>query len=109
VDSRCAAENLRDSIITVERAESEVPEEDDEYYDSNLIGCEVRSVPGELIGTVTDVLHLPSQEVLVVVQGTTEHLIPFVESIVPNVDIGAKRITIDAPEGLLNQEVSSES
>ena len=109
VDSRSAAEDLRDSVITVERPESEVPKEDDEYYDSNLIGCEVRSVPGESIGTVTDVLHLPSQEVLVVAQGTTEHLIPFVESIVPNVDIGAKRITVDAPEGLLNQEVSSEN
>jgi len=109
VDSRSAAEELRDSIITVERAESEVPEESDEYYDSNLMGCEVRSVAGELIGTVTDVLHLPSQEVLVVTQGTAEYLIPFVESIVPEIDIAGKRITVDPPEGLLTQEVSSEN
>ena len=109
VDSRSAAEELRDSIITVERAESEVPEEDDEYYDTNLMGCAVRSVPGELIGTVTDVLHLPSQEVLVVTQGTAEYLIPFVHSIVPEIDIAGKCITVDPPEGLLTQEAPSEN
>ncbi len=108
VDSRNAAEELRNSILTVERSDTEVPEESDEYYDSNLMGCEVRTVAGELIGNVTDVLHLPSQEVLVVGRESMEYLIPFVESIVPTIDIGAKLITVDPPEGLLTGELASE-
>ncbi len=114
VDSRNAAEELRNSILTVERDDTEVPQEGDEYYDSNLVGCLVRTVAGEVIGHVTDVLHLPSQDVLVVsavgVVGTatTEYLLPFVESIVPTVDLVAKLITVDPPEGLLTQELASE-
>jgi 16S rRNA processing protein RimM len=111
VDSRSAAEELRNSILTVERADTEVPKETDEYYDSNLMGCRVQTVAGEALGHVIDVLHLPSQEVLVVRsegEGSPEFLIPFVESIVPSVDLGAKLITVDPPVGLLTQDSSSE-
>lgn len=111
VDSRSAAEELRDSILTVERDEDEVPSENDEYYDSNLIGCEVKTLAGEVIGHVIDVLHLPSQDALVVDSGDeagTEYLIPFVESIVPTVDVITKIITVDPPEGLLTEDIASE-
>lgn len=108
VDSRSAAEELRDSILTVERAASEVPQEVNEYYDSNLIGCQVLTVNKEELGHVKDVLHLPSQEVLVVGVVGREYLIPFVESIVPDVDLVARLITVDPPEGLLTQESTSE-
>ncbi len=111
VDSRSAAEELRNSILTVERTEDEVPSENDEYYDSNLIGCQVKTLAGEVIGHVIDVLHLPSQEVLVVGTGGdagTEYLIPFVESIVPNVDVVSKIIMVDPPDGLLTEDIASE-
>ncbi len=111
VDSRNAAEELRDSILMVEREDTEVPPASDEYYDSNLIGCQVQTVAGDAIGRVVDVLHLPSQEVLVVSPvgaAGTEYLIPFVESIVPRVDIAAQLITVDPPAGLLSQELASE-
>jgi 16S rRNA processing protein RimM len=111
VDSRSAAEELRNSILTVERPEDEVPQENDEYYDSNLIGCQVQTIAGEVVGQVIDVLHLPSQEVLVVRtdgDAATEYLIPFVESIVPTVDVITKIITVDPPEGLLTEDLDSE-
>ncbi len=111
VDSRNAAEELRDSILTVERADAEVPKESDEYYDTNLIGCTVQTTSGEELGRVTDVLHLPSQDVLVVSpagEAGLDYLIPFVASIVPTVDPVAKLITVDPPEGLLAQDLSNE-
>jgi 16S rRNA processing protein RimM len=111
VDSRSAAEELRNSILTVERAEDEVPDENGEYYDSNLIGCQVQTLAGEVIGRVVDVLHLPSQEVLVVGSAGDagkEYLIPFVESIVPTVDVITKIITVDPPEGLFTEDLPSE-
>jgi len=111
VDSRSAAEELRNSILIVERAADEVPQENDEYYDSNLIGCEVKTLAGEVIGHVIDVLHLPSQDALVVGSGDeagTEYLIPFVESIVPTIDVVSKIITVDPPDGLLTEDIASE-
>ena len=57
---------------------------------------------------MTEVLHLPSQEMLVVVKDSAEFLIPFVESIVPTIDIDKKLIVIDPPEGLLAQDAPSE-
>lgn len=111
IDTRSAAEELRNSILMVERAESDVPQDSNEYYDSNLIGCRVQNLNQETIGHVVDVLHLPSQEVLVVSTGGdagSEFLIPFVESIVPTVDVVSQLITVDPPEGLLTQELASE-
>jgi ribosomal 30S subunit maturation factor RimM len=35
-------------------------------------------------------------------------LIPFVESIVPTVDVVSKIITVDPPEGLLTEDIASE-
>jgi len=108
IDTRNDAEELRNSILIVDRPDAEVPTQSGEYYDSNLKGCEVQTLSGEEVGIVTEVLHLPSQEMLVVVKDSAEFLIPFVESIVPTIDIDKKLIVIDPPEGLLTQDAPSE-
>jgi 16S rRNA processing protein RimM len=62
------------------------------------------------VGNVTEVLHLPAQDVLAV-RATPEGpeiLVPFVTEIVPVVDIDAGRIVIRPPEGLLEGEVAEE-
>lgn len=104
VDTRNAAEELRGSIVQVERDELEIPQDPDEFYDSNLLGCAVVMLNGETIGSVTDVLHLPAQDVLVVTSGEREILIPFVEDMVPQINIAAQQIVVDPPPGLLTDE-----
>jgi 16S rRNA processing protein RimM len=112
IDDRSAAESLTGSMLEAERAEGERPDDPDEYYDDVLVGLEVVTEAGERIGSVTEVLHLPGQDVLAVrvTPDAPEILVPFVSEIVPVVDIDASRIVIRPPEGLLEaQEESGES
>jgi 16S rRNA processing protein RimM len=102
IDDRNAAETLRGSILQVERDLEDTPEDPAEYYDSNLVGCSVITIGGTQVGVVTDVLHLPAQDVLVVSGDEREVLIPFVDHIVPEIDIQTRIITIDPPDGLLD-------
>ena len=102
VEDRNAAESLRGAIITAERDDDAIPEEADTYYDAALVGCDVIDQQGQAIGVVSEVLHLPGQDVLVVTSAAgQEHLIPFVAEFVPIVDPTARRIVIEPPPGLL--------
>ena len=100
IDSIEAANELRNAEICVK--ESEVIELDsDEFYDWQLVGCEVATVEGEKLGTVREVMRTGGTENLVVVGETREFLIPFAEAICVEVDLEEKRIVVDPPEGLL--------
>jgi 16S rRNA processing protein RimM len=85
--------------------ESEAVElEEGEFYDWQLEGCRAETVEGTPLGTVREVLRTGGEvPVLVIRDGEQgpEHLVPFAESICVEVDIGARVIRVDAPEGLL--------
>jgi 16S rRNA processing protein RimM len=102
VTDRTAAEQLRGAVLTAERADDEQPEDPDNFYDASLMGAEVTLVNGDPVGQLSEIVHLPGQDLLVV---TNEHgrefLVPFVSEIVPVVDVASKRIVIDPPPGLL--------
>lgn len=102
VEDRNGAELLRGAQITVDRPDDEQPD-DGAFYDSTLIGCAVVLVTGEVVGEVTDVVHLPAHDLLTVriAQGRDAY-IPFVSEIVPEVDVEQRRIVIDPPPGLLD-------
>lgn len=101
IADRTAAEQWRDVLLEIDRDEHEVPEDPDEFYDHHLVGLQA-VVAGEVVGTVREVVHLPSQDLLAVslVDGR-EVLVPFVTQVVPHVDLGGGRVVIDPPEGLL--------
>jgi 16S rRNA processing protein RimM len=105
IEDRTAAEGLRGLLLHVERGEDETPEDDDEYYDSTLEGCRIELLDGTHVGVVREVVHLPSQDLLVAV--TDDHrevMVPFVTAMVPRVDVAARLIVIDPPVGLLDSE-----
>ena len=105
VADRTAAEGLRGLLLHVERADDELPDDPDEFYDSSLEGCTVVLTDGSLVGVVAEVVHLPAQDLLAVRrEGRSEVLVPFVEQIVPSVDLAARQIVIDPPGGLLDDE-----
>jgi 16S rRNA processing protein RimM len=84
--------------------ESEAVElEEGEYYDWQLEGCRVETVEGVGVGTVREVLHTGGEApVLIILDGEgRENLVPLAESICVEIDIEAKLIRVDAPEGLL--------
>jgi len=102
---RTAAESLRNTVLEAERADDERPEDPDEFYDYQLVGLDVVTTAGEVVGIVSEVLHLPAQDVLSVTSGDREILVPFVSAVVPQVDLDARRIVIDPPPGLLDADL----
>lgn len=93
VTDRDQAEAMRGMQIAVPR--SEFPEAGDgEYYWRDLIGLEVVNLQGESFGKVSELTETGAHDLLVV-DGDRRRLIPFVESIVPEVDLKAGRIVVD--------------
>jgi 16S rRNA processing protein RimM len=101
IESRTAAETLRGTLLLVEVDPSELPEDDDEWYDFQLTGLAAVRPDGTPLGTVTEVVHLPAQDLLAVrTADEREVLVPLVHEIVPDVDVPAGRVVIDPPLGL---------
>ncbi len=76
----------------------------DERYWFELVGCRVESETGRVLGRVAEVLATGSNDVLVVRDGDTEHLIPWIDDVV--VDSDADRIVVRAVAGLLANDDS---
>jgi 16S rRNA processing protein RimM len=106
VVDRTDAETLRGVLLTVDASEVALPQDPDEFHDHQLTGLTVVTVSGELVGTVSDVLH-HGQALLAVTPapGTgrqAEILVPFVAAIAVEVDLAAGSLVIDPPSGLLD-------
>ena len=101
VTDRTAAEGLRGALLSVNGSSVE-QSDPDEFHDHQLIGLVVRTTSGQTVGTVTAVQHLPLQDLLVVAAAEDERLVPFVAALVPEVDLVAGTLTIDAVPGLLD-------
>jgi 16S rRNA processing protein RimM len=104
VADRTAAEALRGVELRIEVPENETPDDPEEYYDHQLIGLRVRVDEGADLGVVTDVLHLPAQDLLVLDVVGREVLVPFVSELVPVVDLDAGVVTVRPRPGLLDPD-----
>ena len=102
VTDRTAAESLIKAILLVEHDPAEVPDEEDAWYDHQLIGLAVIR-DGVKVGTVTRLDHLPAQDLLHVETDDGDVMVPFVKAIVPAVDVAAGTITVTPPAGLFEQ------
>ncbi|HEX4859359.1 MAG TPA: ribosome maturation factor RimM [Usitatibacteraceae bacterium] len=61
----------------------------------DLIGAEVVNTTGRRFGTVRTLMETGANDVLVVVDGAQEHLIPYIDPVIVSVERDAKRITVD--------------
>jgi 16S rRNA processing protein RimM len=68
------------------------------YYRHDLIGCEVRDSADALVGRVTAVEGTLDRSYLVI---DGDVMLPLVEGICLEVDMAARRIIVDPPEGLI--------
>jgi 16S rRNA processing protein RimM len=99
VSDRTQAESLVKAILWIDQDAAELPEEEDAWYDHQLVGLTALR-DGVKVGVVARVDHLPAQDLLAVNTGDREVLVPFVKAIVPAVDLAAGTVTITPPEGL---------
>ena len=94
------AKELIGSDFAVRESER-VPLDEDEYYDWELEGCTVK-VGDESIGEVRSLLRTGGAEILVINDNAgKEQLVPLATPIIVEVNVAAKTIVIDPPEGLL--------
>ncbi|MFF9866816.1 ribosome maturation factor RimM [Streptomyces sp. NPDC013953] len=103
VRDRNAAEALRNTLLIADVDPDERPEEPDEFYDHQLIDLDVVLADGTVIGRITEVSHLPFQDLLVVERPDgDEVMIPFVEEIVTDVDLAEQKAVVVPPPGLID-------
>ena len=81
--------------------QSEVPSaEEGEYFHYELLGLKVRTVEGEDLGEVAEILETGSNDVYVVKGAAGEILVPALSKVVREIDIAAGLMVVDLPEGL---------
>ena len=94
IADRTAAEKYKGQLVAVPRAE--LPEQEEgEYYWSDLIGLKVENLAGESFGAVESLLETGANDVLVVKGERGELLIPFIGSVIRQVDLKNKTIRVD--------------
>jgi 16S rRNA processing protein RimM len=107
IDTISEAEALVGAEVRLPAAER-MPLEEGEFYQADLIGCEVVEQPsGELLGEVTGWQEAGGPNLLQVrMRAGGELLIPFARAICVEIDVAARRIMVDLPAGLkeLNRE-----
>ncbi|MBM7586809.1 16S rRNA processing protein RimM [Bacillus pakistanensis] len=100
-DNISQVEPFKGSLLKVpEEQLSEL--EEGEFYFHEIIGCHVITIDGQEIGIVKEILSTGANDVWVVKgNGNKEHLIPFIDDVVKEVNIDDKQIIIEPMEGLL--------
>lgn len=100
VADRNGAEELRGAVLSVDTEELDDEDDDEGWYEHELVGLEAK-VGDDVVGTVSGLRTLTVQDLLVVddTQGR-EVLVPFVEAIVPEVNVEGGYVLITPPPGL---------
>jgi len=107
VPDRSAAETLVKAILWIDHDESESPDEEDAWFDHQLVGLKVIR-DGAEVGTVSQIDHFPAQDLLTVATASGDVLVPFVKAIVTAVDVTAGTLTVDPPLGLFEEIADDE-
>jgi len=100
VPDRNAAELVRDRYLLIPETEA-MPLGDHENYLHDLVGLQVETTDGQLLGELKEVLFTKANDVYVVRGPDGEVLLPAIRNVVLRVDLPARRMIVALPEGLL--------
>lgn len=88
-------------------AEAAGPLPDGTYYRHDLVGCDVVDAAGAALGPVGAVEGTLDRSYLVVKTDAGDVMIPMVAEFCLDVDLAARRITVQLPDGLLDVNATS--
>ena len=95
------AEKLQGQLVEIHHSQlHSLPE--GQYYHFQLIGLEVWTTQGELLGNITEILSTPSNDNYVVSGAKGEILIPAIEDVIKSIDLNKGCLLIEPIEGLLS-------
>jgi 16S rRNA processing protein RimM len=100
IADRDEAQKLHGLYFAVKR-EDAAPLPEGRFYISDLIGCTVRDEEHGILGQVSDVLQTGANDVFIVKRsGKPDLLIPYLNAVVSSVDVFARKISVQLPDGL---------
>lgn len=100
IDDMTSAENLRGSIIKVDRSNKKLPE--GTYYIVDLIGSEVYTDEGKLLGILKDIYNTGANDIYTVkTDEGKEILLPSIKEVIKDIDLENKKITVHILKGLI--------
>ena len=101
IDTVEQADLLRQSCLLVNRDDEE-PLEEGVYYIVDLIGLEVYTDEGVLLGNVDDIFNTGSNDIYVVKDGKGKQiLLPGIPDVIKNVDLESGKIIVHLIPGLM--------
>lgn len=109
VADRAEGERLRGIELFVPRERLPAIEEDDTFYVADLVGLDAVTTDGNAVGTVTAVHNFGAGDIVEIAphQGVSILLLPFTQTVVPEVDVSGGRIVVVMPEAV--SEADSDS
>ncbi len=101
IDTIEEAEKYREDYLKIKRnKEEKLPE--DTYYIVDLIGLDIYTEGGELLGKLDDIFSTGSNDVYVVKNSEGKQiLLPAISDVIKNIDLEQKKIVVNLIEGLL--------
>jgi len=104
VPDRTGAESLRGTRLVVDAADVlPAADEDDVFTEEQLRGLAVVDPAGAVLGEVGGLeLGAAQDRLVILLPDGREAQVPFVTALVPEVDLEAGRVVVDAPPGLLD-------
>jgi 16S rRNA processing protein RimM len=94
------AESLRGWTVWLTR-EQIGPLPEGRWFVADLLGIDVITEEGVHLGTVTEVMHMPANDVYVVSRDGKEILLPVIDEVIRSVDLDEGRMVIHLMEGLV--------
>ena len=101
IDSLEEAKKMVGKMIEID--ESQLwPLSEGQYYHFQIVGLEVWTTRGELLGKVSQILNTPSNDNYIVSGANEEVIIPAIEDVIVSIEPDKGYITIEPIEGLLS-------
>lgn len=109
IPDRTGAESLRGTRLVLPELADDGEAGDDEWYERDLVGLSAVAPDGTRVGEVIALELGAAQDRLVIRRPDgADARVPFVEAIVPEVDLESGRVVVDAPPGLLDLDALGE-
>lgn len=96
VSTHQAAEKLRGAVLCI-RPEDSPPLPEGEYYQHQIIGLEVVTTDGRLLGEIEEIIRTGANDVYV----AGRYMIPAIPQVIREIDLTGKRMIIEPMPGML--------
>lgn len=99
-------EQFKGAWLTINKGQ-QLELDEDEFYHHQIIGLNVQTTEGQLLGKIKEILQLGSNDVWVVQRkesGKRDVLIPYIDDVVKEVNLNQQYVAIDLLEGLVDDE-----